>query len=277
MSEHGKQVDKLVGQYSFLADVAFIEINNAISVSEDQNNTLKSNNKFIDRAINLLFGTQDKKQYQINKEHITAIEKLTELDERRVKQLIQTQHGLKKTISALLEFKKEVGSWTDSFELSLNSLGCRVTMLEQKIDIRDRIKTIINNWQSQDDQLPAYFSLVMLLTQLKWDSIGNDAIGDSVFMAWVKSEVLAAFKHKFGCTPDQLVPIYHEIELAKMYEANCPIMLDAINLALGCVENQIYKFTSRMLLSDTKESEFDVMPVMSVSRLTSSLLEGRLL
>lgn len=277
MSEHGKHVEELVGKYSFLADVAFIEIHNTISVSEDQNNTLKSNNKFIDRAINLLFGTQDKKQYQINKDHITAIEKLTELDERRVKQLIQTQQGLKKTISALLEFKKEAGSWKDSFECSLNSLGCRVTMLEQKIDIRDRVKTIINNWQSQDDQLSAYFSLVMLLTQLKWDCIGNDAIGDSVFMAWVKSEVLASFKHKFGCMPDQLVPIHHEIELVKMYEANFPIMLDAINLALGCVENQMYKFTSEMLLRNKKENEFNVMPVMSVSRLTSSLLEGRLL
>lgn len=276
MSEQEKSVDKLLGQYSFLADSAFIELQNAVGVSKDQNSTLKSDNAFVDRALNLVFGTQDKKQHQINNELITAIEKLSELDERRVKQLIQTQQGLKKAITALLELKKDVSVWQEHFELALNSLDKRVALLEQKIDIRDRVRTIINNWKSQNDQMPAYFSLVMLLTQLKWECIGNGEIEDSVFLEWVKSEVLAAFKNKFGCTPEQLVPIYHEIELAKLDKDKSPIMLDAIKLALGSVENSMYQATSQMLLDDLDENECDIMPVMSVSRLTSTLLEGRL-
>ena len=124
--------------------------------------------------------------------------------------------------------------------------------------------------------MSAYFSLVMLLTQLKWECIGNGELEDSVFLEWVKSEVLAAFKNKFDCTPEQLVPIYHEIELAKIDKDKSPIMLDAINLALGSVENSMYQFTSQMLLDDLHENECEIMPVMSVSRLTSSLLEGRL-
>ncbi|MDT3275897.1 hypothetical protein Q4Q54_20805 [Shewanella sp. SP2S2-4] len=276
MSDHEKTVDKLVGQYSFLADVAFIELQNSINVSKDQNNALKNKNSFVTRAVNLVFGTQDKKQHQINEEFTNAIEKLSELDERRVKQLIQTQQGLKKTISALLELKKDVSVWKERFETALNSLDQRVSVLEQKIDIRDRVRTVINNWKSQNDQMQAYFSLVMLLTQLKWECIGNGELEDSVFCDWVKSEVLAAFKIKFGCTPEQLVPIYHEIELAKLAKDKSPIMLDAINLALGSVENPMYQFTSKMLLDDLHGTECVIMPVMSVSRLTSSLLEGRL-
>ncbi|WP_085298910.1 hypothetical protein [Cognaticolwellia mytili] len=276
MSEHEKSVDKLVGQYSFLADAAFIELQNSINVSKDQNDTMKNNNAFVTRAVNLVFGTQDKKQHQVNEEFTNAIEKLSELDERRVKQLIQTQQGLKKTISAILELKKDVRVWKERFELALSSLDERVNVLEQKVAIRDRVRTVINKWQCQDDQISAYFSLVMLLTQLKWECISNDEIEDSVFLEWVKSEVLAAFKSKFGCSPEQLVPIYHEIELAKLDKDKSPIMLDAIKLALGSIENSMYQFTSKVLLEGIQENEFDVMPVMSVSRLTSSLLEGRL-
>ncbi len=275
MRDHEKSVETLVDQYSFLADAAFIELQNAIDVSKEQNKALKNNNAFCDRAINLIFGTQDKKQYQVNEELTTAIEKLSELDERRVKQLLQTQQGLKKTISALLELKKDVNAWKGHFEKALNSLDGRVSALEQKIDIRDRVRTVINKWQIQDDQMPAYFSLVMLLTQLKWECLGNDELEDGVFIEWVKSEVLTAFKNKFGCTPEQLVPIYHEIELAKVDKDKTPIMLDAIKLALGSVENPLYSATSQMLLDNLEEDECDLMPVMSVSRLTSSLLEGR--
>lgn len=277
MNKQEKSVEKLVGQYSFLSDAAFIELKNAINVSKDQNNALKSNNAFCVRALNLIFGTQDKKQHQINEDLTIAIEKLAELDERRVKQLLQTQQGLRKTIIALIELKKDVNVWKEHFETALNSLDARVSVLEQKIDIRDRVKTVINKWQVQDDQMSAYFSLVMLLTQLKWECLCSDELENRVFMELVKSEVLAAFHIKFGCPSEQLVPIYHEIELAKSVKDDSPIMLDAIKLALGSVENPLYDSTLKMLLDELREDRSDIMPVMSVARLTSSLLEGKLL
>lgn len=277
MNEQEKSVEKLVGQYSFLSDVAFIELKNAINVSKDQSKALKRNNAFCDRALNLIFGTQDKKQHQINEDLTIAIEKLAELDERRIKQLLQTQQGLKKTISALIELKKDVNVWKEHFETALNSLDARVSVLEQKIDIRDRVKTAINKWQVQDEQMSAYFSLVMLLTQLKWECLCSDELENRVFMEWVKSEVLAAFNNKYRCTPEQLVPIYYEIELAKSGKGDSLIMLDAIKLALGSVENHLYESTTKMLLDEVSEEECDIMPVMSVARLTSSLIEGRVL
>jgi len=273
-TEQQKTVEKLVSHYSFLSDAAFIELQNAINVSKDKNNSLKSNNTFVGRAANLMFGLDDKRQHQINSDFILSIEALEKLDERRAKQLLQTQQGLKKTIKALSALKAEFNDCRSSLEQTLSVLDLRVSEVEKGINTRDRIKTIINNWLILEDDMPAYFSLLMLLTQLKWDCLNKKSLEEKDFKNWIKSEVLVAFQSKFDCLPHQLVPVVYEI---KSVRGATPEILDAINLALKTVDNPMYELTSQVLLENNLAIEAESMPILSVERLTSSLLEGELL
>ena len=270
--EQQKTVEKLVSQYSFLSDAAFIELQNAINVLKDNNK--ESNNTFVDRIANLMFGEDEKRQHQINSDLILSIEALEKLDERRAKQLLQTQQGLKKTIKVLSALKAEFIDYRSNLEQTLTVLDHRVSDIEKGINIRDRIKTIINSWLILKDGMPAYFSLLMLFTQLKWDCLDEESLEDEDFKNWIKSEVLVAFQNKFDCLPHQLIPVVYEI---KSVRSATPEILDAINLALKTVDNSMYELTFKVLFENSLAIKTETMPVISIERLTSSLLEGALL
>jgi len=261
--------DKLLNQYSFLQDAAFIELNNIIEVSEDQNNSLKADNSFLCRAANIVFGTRDVKQVQINAEHNDAIKNFVRLDARRASQLLKTKQGLKKTLAAVIALKNEHIELKLDFEQSIQHIESEIQSISHGITTRDRVKTTLNYWEISDIDMSPYSQMVLLLAQLKWTGFDNLAKTDEDFKNWLKSELIKACCNKFGCKAEQLVPLHSVIENLKLEKIE---VQEALKLALPSFDHDITNRTQSVLIGDLNQAS--LQPVLSMRRLTSQLLDG---
>nr|WP_075519100.1 hypothetical protein [Moritella viscosa]SHO18075.1 Putative uncharacterized protein [Moritella viscosa] len=261
--------DQLINQYSFLQDAAFIELNNAIGVSEDQNKYLKSGNSFLKRVTNIVFGTRDAKQIQINEEHNVAIKKFVQLDKRRASQLLKTKQGLKKTLIALVALKKEHIEFKLDVDQSIQNIESDIQYLNKGISTRDRVKTTLNYWEINDISMSPYSQLILLLAQLKWTEFEELAKTDEDFKNWMKSELIKACCNKFGCKAQQLVPLNSVINDLKLEEK---IIQDALKLALPSFNHIILNQTQSVLMGEINQA--NMQPILSLQRLSDQLLEG---
>lgn len=264
--------DKLLEQYPFLQDAAFIELNNAIEVSRDQNSTLKNNNTFVSRVFNLAFGKQDLQQTQINGEFNSAIQQLVSLDKRRIKQILKTKQGLKETLAALVKLKVDYLEFKEKIEETICFINIEIEELKKGFTIRDRVKTILNNWELNDLDISPYCQLTLLIAQLRWADLESLAIKDKDFKEWLKSELVKSCCNKFGCKPEQLVPVNAVLKELSHEEQS---VKDALKLALPSINNNISIQTQRILLNELQTS--NLQPVMSLKSLSSKLLEGAVL
>jgi len=261
--------DKLLDQYSFLYDASFIELNNIIEVSEDQNNSLKANNSFLRRTANLVFGTRDVKQVQINAEHNDAIKNFVKLDARRASQLLKTKQGLKKTLEAVIALKNEHTTLKLDFKQSIKHIESEIESIKYGIITRDRVKTTLNYWEISEIDMSPYSQMILLLAQLKWTGFDNLVKTDEDFKNWLKSELIKASCKKFGCKAEQLVPLHSVIENLKLEKVE---VQDALKLALPSFDHVITNRTQSVLLEDLNQTS--LQPVLSMQRLTSQLLDG---
>jgi len=261
--------DELVTDYSFLQDASFIELNNCTEVSEDQNHKLKTNNTFLSRASNLIFGTRDVKQVQINTEHNKAFKVFAELDQRRASQILKTKQGLKKTLLVLIALKKEHAELKIVFEQKIKNIEGEIEAINQGISIRDRVKTILNYWELSDIPMSPYSQMILLLAQLKWTSFESLAWKDEDFKNWLKSELIKVCCKKFNCKIQQLIPL--EAVILDLRNESKEVQ-DALMLALPSLNHKIANQTQSLLLGQL--NQINLLPVMSIKRLSQELLEG---
>jgi hypothetical protein len=264
--------EDLVRLYSFLQDAAFIELNNAINVADDQNTDLQFDSSFICRMKNLVFGTKDVKNLQINKEQNQALRQLLKLDQRKTSQILSTKHGLKQALTALVDLKTNQQQLKTDIEQTVSFLQCEIDGLTKGMMTRDSIKKTINYWEINTLDISPYCQIILLIAQLKWTELGEQTSLDNSLREWVKSEIIASFCRKFSCNPAQLVPINSVISQLKSEDK---IIQDALTLALPEIIHPISEQSQLVLLNES--STIALQPVLSMKRLSEQLLDGVLI
>lgn len=257
--------------YPFLQEAAFIELSNSIEVMQDFSK-VGAGNTFVGRVANICFGQQVSRQEQINNEHKTAIEALADLDKYRAQQILRTKQGQKKTLEVLKKLKLSHLELKAKLDESITFIEHEIDSIQHGISVRDKVKTVLNNWKVSNIPMSVYSQLLLLLANLKWTSYESLLNQDEDFKRWIQSEILVACCDKFQCHAAELVPMNLAINELKNQSGE---VQDAIKLSLLNLNNEIATQTYRVLLGELNQA--NISPVMSLERLASQLLEEQVI